>query len=191
MSPLNINANPALHHIFTVLICLSLLFWHPQQRERRISRWRRPPPPPRRLARTPPLAPSTLWVSPRPAPRQKLCPRSTPESPPQQVRCSHKHTHAQTSPKNKHLTACVRLHMHQHTLPVSTYVSTRRCSVIYVVPYIHSDDSRRLHSRGRPAASLYEEQHASPTSVLHPPDASLHPQRGAWVMMIYTPPKNN
>lgn len=63
-------------------------------------------------------------------------------------------------------------------------MSTRRCSVIYVVPYIHSDNGRRLHSRGRTAAPLYEEQHSSPTSVLHPPDASLHPQRGAWVSMI-------
>lgn len=81
------------------------------------------------------------------------------------------HTHSRFSAPS-HLSLC------------SIYVSTRRCSVIYLVPYIHSDNSRRLHSRGRAAAVLYEEQCTSPSSVLHPPDASLHPQRGAWVIMI-------
>lgn len=60
-------------------------------------------------------------------------------------------------------------------------MSTRRCSVLYVVPYIHSDDSRRLHARGRPAASLHEEQHPGHAHLLHPQDAGVHTQRGAWV----------
>lgn len=60
----------------------------------------------------------------------------------------------------------------------------RRCSVLYVVPYVHSDNSWRLHSRRRTAAYLYEEQHSSPTSLLQPPDASLFSQRGAWVTTI-------
>lgn len=61
-------------------------------------------------------------------------------------------------------------------------MSTRRCSVIYLVPYIHSDNSRRRRYRGRTAAVLYEEQCSSPTSILHPPNACL--QRGARVIMI-------
>lgn len=64
---------------------------------------------------------------------------------------------------------------------VCVYMSTRRCSVLYVVPYIHSDDSRQLHSRGRPAASLYEEQRPGHAHLLHTQDAGLHTQRGAWV----------
>jgi len=70
----------------------------------------------------------------------------------------------------------------QHILFVSIYVSTRRCSVIYLVPYIHSDNGQRLHSRGRTAAVLYEGQSSTPTTILHPADACL--QRGAWVIMI-------
>lgn len=64
---------------------------------------------------------------------------------------------------------------------VCVYMSTRRCSVLYVVPYIHSDDSWRRHSRGRPAASLYEEQHPGHAHFLHTQDAGVHTQRGARV----------
>lgn len=69
-------------------------------------------------------------------------------------------------------------------LSLSTYVSTRSCSVIYLVPYIHSDNSRRFHSRSRTAAVLYEEQRSSPSPALHPPDAGLHPQRRTWVSVL-------
>lgn len=59
-------------------------------------------------------------------------------------------------------------------------MSTRRCSVIYLVPYIHSDNSRRSRSRGRAAAVLYEEQRSRTPSIFCPQDASL--QGGAWVI---------
>lgn len=61
-------------------------------------------------------------------------------------------------------------------------MSTRRCSVIYLVPYIHSDNSRRGRSRGRAAAVLYEEQRSGTPSIFCPQDASLHPQGGARVI---------
>lgn len=125
MSPLNFNPNPILYHIFTVIICLSLLFWHPQQRERRISHWRRPPPPPRRLARTPLLAPSTLWVSPRPTPRQRLCPRSTPESPPQQV--SHSHKHANTRMDRLHVKTDIPLHAYYYICANTPFLCPHMC----------------------------------------------------------------
>lgn len=59
-------------------------------------------------------------------------------------------------------------------------MSTRRCSVIYLVPYIHSDNSRRSRSRGRAAAVLYEEQRSRTPSIFCPQDASL--QGGARVI---------
>lgn len=68
-------------------------------------------------------------------------------------------------------------------ISVSIYVSARRCSVIYLVPYIHSDNSGGLHSRGRAAAVLYAEQRSSATSVLCPSNANVLPQGRARVNM--------
>lgn len=60
-------------------------------------------------------------------------------------------------------------------------MSARRCSVIYLVPYIHSDHSGRLRSRGWAAAVLHEEQRSRPAAVLRPQDAGVRPQGGARV----------
>lgn len=62
-----------------------------------------------------------------------------------------------------------------------TSVFTRRRSVIYLVPYIHSDNSRRRHAGDGTAAVLYEEQRPRPSPVLHPQDAGV--QRGIRVIM--------
>lgn len=152
-----------------------------QQRERRNSRSRRPPPPPSLRSPTPPLAPSILRASPRPAPRQKPCPPSTRGWPPPQV--TPPLPRPQRCPKQTDVSPRL-LPLHQHGSLLSINVSTRRCSVLHMVPYLHSDNSRWRHPRGQPSAPLHAEQHPSSPAGLRPQDASVHTQGGAWVPMI-------
>lgn len=150
-----------------------------QQRERRTSRSRRPPPPPSLRSPTPPLAPSIRGASPRPAPRQKPCPPSTRGWPPPQVTpLDHRDV------LTRQMSHDSLLPLHQHSSLLSINVSTRRCSVLHMVPYLHSDNSRWRHPRGQPSAPLYAEQHPSSPAGLRPQDASVHTQGGAWVPMI-------
>lgn len=69
-------------------------------------------------------------------------------------------------------------------LSLSVYVlrvCARRCSVIYLVPYVHSDNVRRHSSRGRTAAALHAQRCTRAPSLLHPSTASLRPQGRARV----------
>jgi hypothetical protein len=69
-------------------------------------------------------------------------------------------------------------------LSLSVYVlrvCARRCSVIYLVPYVHSDNVRRHSSRGRTAAALHAQRCTRAPSLLHPSTTSLRPQGRAWV----------
>lgn len=82
--------------------------------------------------------------------------------------------------------AVERAFLHWAAVPqtlVFAHVSTRCCAVIYLVPYIHSDNSWWFYSWGRTAAVLHEEQRSGSPSLLHPQDAGVSPQRRAWVNM--------
>lgn len=60
-------------------------------------------------------------------------------------------------------------------------VCARSCSVIYLVPYIHSDNLRWQPTRDRIPAFLHERRTPSTRLLLRPQDASLPASGWAWV----------
>lgn len=60
-------------------------------------------------------------------------------------------------------------------------VCARSCSVIYLVPYIHSDNIRRQPTRARTPGVLHERRTCATRIILRTPDASLPTSGWAWV----------